>query len=394
VAAWALQALREDFDVSLATLESLDYEALNRSWGTSLRPGDVRVHIAPPRYQMLLRCFPTPGALLESCLNMRLARHLDRVDRFDVLFSTQNEADFGRRGLQYIHYPWLYTPRPKHEMRWYHYIPGVLTAYRRTCQWLSGGTNDGLSRNLSLANSSFIAGRIRDVHGTGSIILFPPVTGDFPEVPCSERQVAMVGVGRMHRCKRWEMAVAIVDEVRRRGIDLGLTVVGHRDDGEYFQQLDALAAKRPWFKLRLNLTRAELASTVASHRYGIHTMEDEHFGMGPAEIIRAGCLLFAHNSGGPVEILAGERRLLFDNVDDAADKIVRVLADAAQEDELRSAVAKLARRFSDVVFCESLREIVQGLDSLGGVPDAAALSPELSQTLRGKEGVSADLGTA
>jgi hypothetical protein len=78
VAAWTLQALRERYDVSLATLQPVDWEALNRSWGTSLRPGDVRVHVAPAGYQRLLRALPTPGALLELCLTMRWAQDLDR----------------------------------------------------------------------------------------------------------------------------------------------------------------------------------------------------------------------------------------------------------------------------------------------------------------------------
>src|SRR5579862_6804994 len=103
-------------------------------------------------------------------------------------------------------------PRPKEEMRWFHYIPGVLWAYRSFCHMLSHGTNAGLARNLSLANSKFIAGRIRDVDKTDSVILFPPVTSGFPSVAWAERRNAAVAVGRIHSIKRWEMAVAIADE--------------------------------------------------------------------------------------------------------------------------------------------------------------------------------------
>ncbi len=72
VAAWALQALCADFDVSLATLQPLDHDDINRAWGTSLRAGDVRVHVVPARYARLLRCMldtrRTDGILSDNAL--------------------------------------------------------------------------------------------------------------------------------------------------------------------------------------------------------------------------------------------------------------------------------------------------------------------------------------
>ena len=358
VAAWTLQALREQCDVSLATLQPVDCEALNRAWGTSLRESDFRVHVAPASYRRLLRSIPTPSALLEICLTMRLAQSLDRRERYDVLFGTENEIDFGRRGINYVHHPWVYLPRPRADMRWYHYIPGTLSAYRLLCQRIARGTNEGLRRNLSIANSSFIAGRIRDVHGIDSLVVSPPVTSDFPDVPWERRERAMVAVGRLHGSKRWEMAVEVVDEVRRRGHDLALTLIGHSDDPEYRERLERLAATRPWFRIRLDLTRDELKVAMSSHRYAIHTMENEHFGIGPAEALQAGCLLFAHHSGGPVEIVGGEARLLFADVVDAADKIERVLGDASLETELRTLMAARRALFTTDAFCAAMRTIV------------------------------------
>jgi glycosyltransferase involved in cell wall biosynthesis len=359
VAAWVLEALRESCDLSLATLQPVDYAAVNRSFGTSLRAGDFTLHVAPPHYQNFLRYFPTQGALLEACLTMRLAQNLDRRHHYDLLFGTQNEADFGRRGLHYVHHPWLYLPRPKDEIRWFHYIPGVLAAYRGFCGRIAGVTQEGLRRNLSLANSRFIAGRIRQVHGVDSEILYPPVPGVFPEIPWEQRVAGFVAVGRIHSCKRWDMAVAILDEVRRRGCELSLTLIGHRDYADPLRQLQALQAGRPWFRIPLDLSREELEAEVACHRYGIHAMLDEHFGMAPAQIQRAGCILFVHRSGGPVEIVGGDERLLFDTVDDDADKIVRAVTDPAVEADLRRHVAAQRERFSVEAFCTSLRDIVE-----------------------------------
>ncbi len=168
MAAWTVQALCSDFDVSLATLEPVDYTALNVSFGTSLREGDFEVHLAPPGYQRILRNMPTPGALLDICLAMRWAQDLDCQGCYDVLYGTSNEMDFHRRGLQYVNYPWFYLPRPEMELRWFHQIPGLLSMYRRACLAIARATPAGLRRNLMLANSQFVVGRIRKAHGTGA----------------------------------------------------------------------------------------------------------------------------------------------------------------------------------------------------------------------------------
>ena len=47
--AWILEALRRDFDVTLLTWTPVDWAEVNRFYGTTLGPGDVRVHLAYPR---------------------------------------------------------------------------------------------------------------------------------------------------------------------------------------------------------------------------------------------------------------------------------------------------------------------------------------------------------
>jgi glycosyltransferase involved in cell wall biosynthesis len=360
VAAWALQALRDTCDVSLATLEPVDYARVNRTFGTSLRPGDFKIYLPSASYG-LLRRMPY-GELFKMSLAMRHARQIDRLEHFDVLIGTHDEADFGRRGIHYIHFPWAFFPRPKAEMPWLRKIPGALRGYRLLCLAVAGGTKAGLRRNLPLANSTFIAGLIRAAHGVDSAIVYPPVAGVFPDIPWEQRGNAFVAIGRMDESKRWDMAVAILDEVRRRGHDVKLTLIGSPDKLNARLDLSALAAKRPWFRILSGLSRDELATEVASHRYGIHTMENEHFGMAPAEIQRAGCIVFAHNSGGPVEIVGGDSRLLFNGIGDAADKIVRVLTSHAEEESLRRHVAAQRERFTAEKFCSSLQTIVNDFD--------------------------------
>jgi len=359
VAAWAVEALRDEFEVTLAVLGPVDCEALNRSFGTSLRPSDFTVRIPPPSLRGLLRCFPTPGALLEQCVIMRWAQTLDRKQRFDALLATQNEADLGRAGLQYVHYPWAYLPRPEIEMRWFHHIPGVLDGYRNFCRRVARASDEGLRRSLSLANSSFVADRIRDVHGVESKVLYPPVPGGFPPVAMEDRVHGIVALGRMHGCKRWEMAVEIADRIRSRGVELSLTLISHRDIIEYGARLEALAATRPWFRILFNLPRHELVQEVARHRYGLHTMDNEHFGIAPAEMQRAGCITFVHRSGGPMEIVGHREELMFSDANEACERICRVAQDAALAAGLKRFAEERGRFFSENRFCAELRGYVR-----------------------------------
>ncbi|HLX38191.1 MAG TPA: glycosyltransferase [Candidatus Binataceae bacterium] len=364
VAAWALQALREEFEVTLAALAPPDYPAVNDSFGTSLGPNDFTVRIAPRSYRVAIGCLPTPGALMEACVMMRWAQELDRRERFDVILSTQNEADFHRPSIQYVHFPWSYLPRPENELRWYHRIPGALALYRGSCARLAHCSDAGMRGNLSLANSSFVADRIKKVHGVDSLILHPPVPGNFPQIPWQQKLPSVVAVGRMNGCKRWEDAVEIVERVRSRGIGLGLTLISHQDDVEYGRRIAALAASRPWFRIRSELSREELVAEVTRHRYGIHTMVDEHFGIAVAELLRAGCVTFVHNSGGPVEIVGNRAELTFNDTGEAAEKIAATILDRAREESLRSFIESRREEFSTERFCAGLVDVVRNFKEI------------------------------
>jgi glycosyltransferase involved in cell wall biosynthesis len=154
------------------------------------------------------------------------------------------------------------------------------------------------------------------------------------------------------------MAVDIVERVRQRGHDLTLTLFGHPDSDEYGRRLDELARTRPWFRIERSLSREDLAAALARHRYGIHTMHEEHFGMAPAELQRAGCIPFVHNSGGAVEIVGRDPRLVFENAADAAEKIARTIRQPALEQQLREQVAARREWFSPQRFCQAIRELV------------------------------------
>jgi glycosyltransferase involved in cell wall biosynthesis len=110
--------------------------------------------------------------------------------------------------------------------------------------------------------------------------------------------------------------------------------------------------------LHENLPRQELAQLVSIHRYGIHAMDGEHFGMAVAEMVSAGCIVFAPKNGGPAEIIGGDERLLYSSPQDAAAKIGMTMVSCERQKQLRDYLALRSSLFSAQRFVSQIRELV------------------------------------
>jgi hypothetical protein len=66
--AYVLQALQEEYDVSLACYRPPDFAALNRYFGTALRAETFTLYQVPKWIAGLLEHQPTPQALLQVCM--------------------------------------------------------------------------------------------------------------------------------------------------------------------------------------------------------------------------------------------------------------------------------------------------------------------------------------
>src|SRR5207249_3506195 len=182
----------------------------------------------------------------------------------DVLMTADNEADFGRPGIQYVHYPKLDPVRPEVDLRWYHGSRAVMALYYRAGRRLGGISDDGVRRNLTLANSAFIAARIRAPHGIEAVVLHPPVPGDFPAVPWEAREDGFVALGRISPEKRLEDVIEILRRVRARAEAVRLHLVGTDDDPGYTARIRRLvAADAAWIPLHANLARPDLGARRA-----------------------------------------------------------------------------------------------------------------------------------
>ncbi len=107
------------------------------------------------------------------------------------------------------------------------------------------------------------------------------------------------------------------------------------------------------------MPRQDLLELVARQRYGIHAKEDEHFGIGVAEMVRAGCITFAHNSGGTTEILGGDDRLLYASTGEAVEKIVRIMESPHETHSVRMFLQQQGELFGTDRFVREARQVVK-----------------------------------
>lgn len=364
VAAWVLQALVPGHLVTVLSWRPVDIDPINRFFGTHLRRGDFDTIEVPPSYRALIDHLPVPATLIKLSLLMRYTRKVS--DRFDVLFGIYNETDYGRRGIQYVHYPTYLRPRPKVDLRWYHPSQAGLDAYYALADRIAGFSLDRMKSNLTLVNSNWTGRHVSRFLGIETRTLYPPVVDPAPPLPWEERRNAFLAVGRISPEKDYERIMRILARVREHVPDLTLTIVGTWDryTQRYGESLQAVARSLgSWIEFRNDLTRDEVRGLMASYRYGIHGMAEEHFGMAPAELARAGCIVWVPAGGGQVEIVGNEPALMYVSDDDAVEKITGAMRDAARQQRLRALLAVQSEQFSTSRFISQVRDIVDNFQA-------------------------------
>ena len=359
VAAWVLQALVKEHHVTVLSWTPVEVDPINRFFGTHLQPGDFKTMLVPRGRVGIVDRLPIPATLIKLALLMRFTRRVSAG--FDVIFGVYNETDYGRRGIQYIHYPTYLRPRPTVDLRWYHHPNAVLRLYYALADTIAGFSLDRLKTNQTLVNSNWTGAHVRSFLGIETRTLYPPVVDPLPPPAWADRRSDFLAVGRISPEKEYERLMRILARVRQQHPDLKLTIVGtwDRHARRYFDELRALAASLgSWIEFRHNLSRDEVRQLMASHRYGIHGMREEHFGMAPAELVRAGQIVWVPRGGGQMEIVGDEPALMYDTDDEAVEKILAVMANPAEQTRLRDLLAQRGRLFSTDRFVSEVRDIV------------------------------------
>lgn len=365
VCVWSIAALCRDYDVELLTFSSVDVDELNAYFGASLLRNSFRV--------------TAPWGLRNANLVRKMSRlalhaamrYCKLYRRHSPCFSTAGEMDFGARGLQYVNFP-----RSLEAYR----LTGVLEfgqdlrtgkrllkrAYYRACDLVSGFDQECMRKNATLVNSKWAGQIVSEYYGIPIQIVYPPVVGSFLDIPWTARENGFVCIGRVSPEKRIERGIRILSSLRKAGLDIHLHIIGPFGNRPYVRQLKRMPeSSGQWVSLDGALPRVRLEKLMASHKYGIHTMPAEHFGIAVAEMLKAGCIPFVPANGGQVEIVRGKEELLFRTEVEAVSKIRRVFSSESLQTKIRNDLRQEMNRFSVERFQSRIREIVAEVLSRG-----------------------------
>lgn len=358
VAAWMIQALGEEYAVTALTWAEVDVNQIDSHFGTTLATQTTHFVRAWPTLSRFARLTPIGLDLLKDSLLLRAAQRL--APSFDVVMGANNEVDYGRRGLQYVHYPKYLRPRPPTEARWFHVTP-LLRSYYKTCETLANFDASRMRENVTWANSSWTAALLSKLHGIDATVVPPPVRFSATPQPWEDRTPRVLCVGRISPEKEIEKVISIVERARVSFPSLRLTVAGGPGPHAYMSRIAAMTSERAaWMDLRVDVPRAELEKLMATSQYGLQGMTEEHFGMAAGEMMAAGCLVFLPAGGGQVELVRGNSRFLYESADEAAAKLVAASHPEAAK-SLLLFLAERGRAFGVDRFMSQVREAARTL---------------------------------
>lgn len=201
----------------------------------------------------------------------------------------------------YCHSPMRYVWDMYHE-----YLGGagrlIRTLFPLVAHWLRVWDRLSADRvDHFIANSGFVAARIRKFYRRDAEVIFPPVnTDEFS--PTAERGDFYLCLGQLVAYKRADLAVEAFNQ-----LGLPLVVVG---EGELFERLKSLA--KPNIRLMGRQPFAEIKDLLQRCR-GLVFPGMEDFGIVPVEAMAAGAPVIAYGKGGALEtVIHGKTGILFE----------------------------------------------------------------------------------
>lgn len=353
VALWSLEALSDDYDVTLFTLADVDFSRLDAMYATQLSGRQIQVRSAlsgaPGQwaYALMAKGKIPRMALVYWTIQQFQAAAPD----YDVAFSTYNALDMGCTGIQYLHW-----------------IRVVEKAFDQAEPWMQAlmkwvnFSHARLASNMSIANSQYTADRVQRCYGIDAEVIYPPVVTEIESVPWIDKENAFLCSGRIVQSKQTHRVIKMLRAVRESGFDIKLHITGGGGNvygQRYLKQVQELVDQNTnWVFLHQNLPYRDYLKIVAHCRYGIH-YKPEPFGISVAEMLKADMLPFVRSKGGQMEIVGADHgALLFANETEGIEKIIAVLSDVPLQENLRQSLQDRKTLFSQESFMSSIQNVV------------------------------------
>jgi glycosyltransferase involved in cell wall biosynthesis len=303
---WGIDALKNDYDVTLITAGEFDLDKSNNYYGTKLKSYDFKIRQAPIPFFLRKN---SKAAALRGAFYQRFCRNI--AYDYDVLISAYGVCDFG---VPAIHFLADFTWDEEIRSNFHPHPPGVVYRkhfLRSLYLFLSKLISNPSGRNLFAGEdeivsvSNWMAEIIYQKYRLKTKVLNSPVPGHFPDKLFHEKENGFVCMGRIAPEKRIEECIEILKCVRNKGHNIHLHLVGgieNKSYGDYIQKL--VYENKSWIFFEGKLYGKEKSEMLANHKYGIHACRGDAFPGAVAEMIKSGCIPFVPDQGGQVEIIS------------------------------------------------------------------------------------------
>lgn len=286
----------------------------------------------------------------------KAAEHLKIVEKADLVLSSSHcvikgvQKPAGARHLSYIHSPMRYL----YDQFDTYFGPGTPLVNRLGMKvFRSYLTQWDLESNHNvdtmIANSGFVAERIRRIYGLPSDVVHPFVDlSDFRDLqasPPAKKDYDLI-LSAFAPNKRLDLAVEAYNQTGRR-----LVIIG---SGQLERELKASA--QPNIEFLGNLSRAQVLQYLFEARALIFPGVED-FGITPLEALGAGTPVVAFSQGGVLETLTPDTSVFFD--EPTVDSLKKALIRLDERRFERSKLEARAEAFSRSLFLKRMQDLIE-----------------------------------
>ncbi|KAG7392978.1 asparagine-linked glycosylation protein [Phytophthora pseudosyringae] len=232
--------------------------------------------------------------------------------------------------------------------------------------------------DVAMVNSTWTYSHIRQLWGKAPTIVYPPCGAmrEYMAFSLENREAIALSVSQFRPEKNQLLQLQsfqvlltkYAEQMTTKFSDFRLVLLGSCRNADDEARVDTLKQQAKELGIAdrvdfvVNASFAELKRYLAKSSIGVHTMYNEHFGISNVEMMAAGMLVVANDSGGPkADIVKPETGCLALTADEYADKMLSLLEMSPTESiEMRSAARKSSLRFSDEEFGEQFLAAMSG----------------------------------
>jgi alpha-1,2-mannosyltransferase len=258
-------------------------------------------------------------------------------------------------------------------------LSGVKLIYYKLFAYIYGLA--GSCANVVMVNSSWTFGHIKALWKKDNVVIvYPPCdTKAFLNIQRKDdsRIKSVVSIGQFrpekdHALQIRSFAQFLHEIPSRDQKHYKLVLVGscrNQDDADRVDSLRELAGQlnvKQHVEFALNVSFDGLKNHLAEATIGLHTMWNEHFGIGVVECMAAGVVALAHNSGGPrmdivTEWNGTQTGFLADTEETYAQAINKIFSMHPDEIDMirKNARECVQERFSEIAFETGFLECIK-----------------------------------